>query len=456
MNKSVTVIGGGLAGCECAWQIAEAGIEVDLYEMRPQVKTGAHHTDNLSELVCSNSLGSCDLGSASGLLKEEMKLLGSKIMDCAWQSRVPAGAALAVDREAFARLVTESIAKHPLINLRREEVKFLPEAGITVIATGPLTSESLSAAIIAYTEQSALHFFDAAAPILTRESVNMDIAYEKSRYDKGDGVYLNCPMDKEQYTVFWQALIEAEKVERKEFEKNTPYFESCLPVEVIAARGFDTLRFGPMKPVGLEDPRSGKRAFAVVQLRQDNAAADLYNIVGFQTNLKWPEQKRIFKLIPGLENAEFVRLGVMHRNTYLCSPNILTRHLNTKKNPNLFFAGQLTGVEGYSESTAMGLIAGKNAARLVQGLDLLDFPDETMIGSLCRYITTAEPRHFQPINSNWGIIAPDLSHQSKDKKKKREHLAIRAQQTLVNFLQANKLEIASASTGKLVNQIQRP
>lgn len=430
IEKKVTVIGGGLAGSEAAWQLARRGIKVDLYEMRPVKKTGAHHTDRLAELVCSNSLGSFDEKNASALLKEEMKMLGSLIVNSAWQAKVPAGGALAVDREVFAQLITDAVEKNPMITLRREELTRIPQDGITIVATGPLTSESLADSIQSLTGQSQLHFFDAAAPILTRDSINMDIAFEKSRYDKGDGAYINCPMNKAEYEAFWNALIAAEKVELKDFEKGTPFFESCLPVEEIASRGFNTLRFGPMKPVGLEDPRTGKRGFAVVQLRQDNGAAKLYNMVGFQTNLKWPEQKRIFSMIPGLENAEFVRLGVMHRNTYLNSPIVLSRTLNLHARENVFFAGQLTGVEGYSESTATGIVAAINASRLMDGQELLTLPDSTMLGALIRYITSANPKNFQPINSNWGIIEVPVEIEKMDKLSKRLELRKRSLATI--------------------------
>lgn len=422
-EKRVTVIGGGLAGTEAAWQLARRGIKVDLYEMRPVKMTGAHHTNNLSELVCSNSLGSYDGKNASALLKQEMRLLDSLIVESAWKCKVPAGGALAVDRESFAETITQAITGNPLITLHREEITSIPKNGVCIVATGPLTSPALAESISECTGEAQLHFFDAAAPILTRESVNMDIAYEKSRYDKGEGVYINCPMNKEEYLAFWTALTEGEKVELKDFEKDTPYFESCLPVEVIASRGVDTLRFGPLKPVGLEDPKTGKRAYAVVQLRQDNAAAKLYNIVGFQTNLKWPDQKRIFSMIPGLESAEFVRLGVMHRNTYLNSPVVLSKHLNLHKHPDIFFAGQLTGVEGYSESTATGIIAAINAARRINGEELLSLPGNCMIGALIRYITSADTKHFQPINSNWGIIdTPEELMKIRDKVARREEV----------------------------------
>ena len=351
-----------------------------------------------------------------------MRALNSLIIETAWKCKVPAGGALAVDRESFSAAVNDAITNHPLITLEREEMERIPDDVVTIVATGPLTSPALVESIQQTTGEEQLHFFDAAAPILTRESINMDIAFEKSRYDKGDGVYINCPMDKEQYLKFWQALIDSERVELKDFEKDTPYFESCLPVEVIASRGVDTLRYGPLKPVGLRDPRTQKNAYAVVQLRQDNAAAKLYNIVGFQTNLKWPEQKRIFTMIPGLENAEFVRLGVMHRNTYLNSPVILSPQLNLRKKENVFFAGQLTGVEGYSESTATGIIAAINAAQLVDGKELLTLPGDCMIGALIRYITSADPKHFQPINSNWGIIDTPPELMKLDKIARREEV----------------------------------
>jgi methylenetetrahydrofolate--tRNA-(uracil-5-)-methyltransferase len=418
-NSRVIVIGGGLAGSEAAWQLASEGIDVDLYEMRPVRQSPAHHTDRLAELVCSNSMGGFAAGNASALLKEEMKQLGAKLLQIAWQCHVPAGGALAVDREAFAQTVTDEIYKHPRITVHRQEFPHVPDDAIAVIATGPLTSESLAASIGAITGQSALHFFDAASPILTKDSINHDVVFAASRYDKGEGVYLNCPMDKQQYLAFWEALTAAERVELKEFEKDTPYFESCLPVEVIASRGKDTLRYGPMKPVGLTDPRANRRPWAVVQLRQDNAAANLYNIVGFQTNLKWGEQKRVFRMIPGLENAEFVRLGVMHRNTYLNSPLVLERTLQLKARPNVFFGGQLTGVEGYTESMATGLIAAKNAARLFRGEEPLIVPDDTMIGALIRYITHPEQKNLQPINANWGIIAMSPEVAALDKEQRR-------------------------------------
>lgn len=419
-GQEVTVIGGGLAGCEAAWQLAESGFTVNLYEMRPARLSPAHHSDRLAELVCSNSLGSFACPGASALLKEELKLLGSRLLEIAWQVRVPAGGALAVDREAFAAAVTACLEKHPLISVHRQECLSLPDQGPAVVASGPLTSDALAASIAGCTGQEALHFFDAASPVLSLDSVNTQIAFAASRYDKGEGVYLNCPMNRQEYLAFWQALVEAERVERKDFEKGTPYFESCLPVEVIAARGKDTLRFGPLKPVGLVDPRTGKRPWAVVQLRQDNAAGNLYNMVGFQTNLKWPEQKRVFRLIPGLENAQFVRLGVMHRNTYLNSPLVLERTLALKSRPGIFFGGQVTGVEGYTESIATGLIAGRNAARWLSGQQALVLPADTMLGALIAYITHPEQKNLQPMNANWGLMETPPAMLSLDKSERRE------------------------------------
>jgi methylenetetrahydrofolate--tRNA-(uracil-5-)-methyltransferase len=425
-GRSVCVIGGGLAGAEAAWQLARRGVRVELYEMRPTRMTGAHHTDMLSELVCSNSLGSYDVKAASSLLKEEMRALDSLIIETAWQCKVPAGGALAVDREKFSASISEAISTHPLISLRRSEVTALPEQGVTILATGPLTSPQLAESIKRCTGEDMLHFFDAASPILTRESIDMDVAYEQSRFDRGEGSYINCPLTKDEYAKFWLELVAAEKIERHDFEIKTPYFESCLPIEVIAARGFQTLRFGPLKPLGLKDPRTQKGSFAVVQCRQDNAAGRLYNMVGFQTNLKWPEQKRVFSMIPGLESAEFVRLGVMHRNTYLRSPAVLSRQLNLHKLPQIFVAGQLTGVEGYCESTATGIIAAINAARLAGGEELITLPGDCMIGALIRYITSANPRHFQPTNSNWGIIDTPYELMSLDKVSCRAQIRLRA------------------------------
>ncbi len=396
----VTVIGGGLAGSEAAWQAAEAGCSVELWEMRPVKETPAHRTEHFAELVCSNSLGNTSLETASGLLKEELRRLGSMILRCAEANRVPAGGALGVAREDFPRAVTEAVHAHPNIKVVRREATSLPE-GPTVIATGPLTSDSLAKEIMALSGE-ALFFYDAASPILFRESLDEEKVFLASRYGKGEAAYLNCPMTRDEYYAFIEALTTAELSPIKDFEENM-YFEGCLPVEVIASRGPETLSFGPMKPVGLPDPRTGKEAYAVVQLRQDDAEGRLFNMVGFQTRLKWGEQKRVFRMIPGLENADFARMGVMHRNTYLPSNKMLEPTMRLKGNDRLFFAGQLTGVEGYTESTAMGHIAGTNAARVAQGLEPIELPQGTMMGALARYITVKDGT-LQPINSNWGLV----------------------------------------------------
>jgi methylenetetrahydrofolate--tRNA-(uracil-5-)-methyltransferase len=418
MERKVVVIGGGLAGSEASLQLARLGVKVDLYEMRPVRKSPAHHTSDLAELVCSNSLGSIASHNASALLKEEMTLLDSQVLKIAFECSVPAGGALAVDRERFARSVTEAVECNPLITLHRQEMPAIDRDLVTIVASGPLTSDALASSIQELTGKQSMHFFDAASPILTGDSINMEIAFAASRYDQDDGAYINCPLSEAAYLRFHEALCAGQRVELKDFEKETPYFESCLPVEVIGSRDLDALRFGPMKPVGLVNPRTGEQPHAVVQLRQDDAAASLYNMVGFQTNLKWPEQQRIFKLIPGLEKAEFVRLGVMHRNTFIKSPIVLKRTLQTKACENVFIAGQLTGVEGYTESTAMGLIAAINAARLLNGAELIEMPRSTMIGALIRYITHTTMKNFQPINSNWGIIATpqDMVHYVRSRK----------------------------------------
>ena len=396
----VTVIGGGLAGSEAAWQAAEAGCSVELWEMRPVKETPAHRTEHFAELVCSNSLGNTSLETASGLLKEELRRLGSVILRCAEANSVPAGGALGVAREDFPRAVTEAVHAHPNITVVRREATSLPE-GPTVIATGPLTSDSLAKEIMALSGET-LFFYDAASPILFRESLDNEKVFLASRYGKGEAAYLNCPMTADEYYAFIEALTTAELSPIKDFEENM-YFEGCLPVEVIASRGPETLRFGPMKPVGLPDPRTGKEAYAVVQLRQDDAEGRLFNMVGFQTRLKWGEQKRVFRMIPGLETADFARMGVMHRNTYLPSNKMLDPTMRLKGNDRLFFAGQLTGVEGYTESTAMGHIAGTNAARVAQGLDPFQLPQGTMMGALAHYITVKDGT-LQPINSNWGLV----------------------------------------------------
>ncbi|ASA96215.1 FADH(2)-oxidizing methylenetetrahydrofolate--tRNA-(uracil(54)-C(5))-methyltransferase TrmFO [Anoxybacillus sp. FSL W8-0382] len=427
----VTVIGAGLAGSEAAWQLAKRGIRVKLYEMRPVKQTPAHHTDKFAELVCSNSLRANTLTNAVGVLKEEMRRLDSVIMKAADSCSVPAGGALAVDRHEFAAKVTEMVANHPNVTVVREEVTSIP-TGPTIIATGPLTSQPLSEQLQALTGEAYLYFYDAAAPIVEKESIDMEKVYIKSRYDKGEAAYINCPMTEEQFERFYDALISAETVPLKEFEKEI-YFEGCMPIEVMARRGKKTLLFGPMKPVGLEDPRTGKRPFAVVQLRQDDAAGTLYNIVGFQTHLKWGAQKEVIRLIPGLEQAEIVRYGVMHRNTFINSPKLLKPTYQYKEREDLFFAGQMTGVEGYVESAASGLVAGINAAHYVLGKELIVFPQETAIGSMAHYITSANPKHFQPMNANFGLFAP-LDEPIKDKKKKNERYAERALETIQNFL----------------------
>ncbi|MDT2805341.1 FADH(2)-oxidizing methylenetetrahydrofolate--tRNA-(uracil(54)-C(5))-methyltransferase TrmFO [Vagococcus lutrae] len=424
MEKHVTIIGAGLAGSEAAWQAANAGVKVTLYEMRPKKSSPAHHTEQFAELVCSNSFRAKGLGNAVGVLKEEMRQFNSLIMSAAAKHEVPAGGALAVDRHLFSAEVTKQLKNHPNITVVNEEITEIPADGITVIATGPLTSESLAKSIVEMTDSEGLYFYDAAAPIIEKSSIDMDKVYLKSRYDKGEAAYLNCPMSKEEFYAFREALVEAEVAPLNSFEKET-YFEGCMPIEVMANRGEKTMLFGPMKPVGLEDPKTGKRPYAVVQLRQDNAAGSLYNIVGFQTHLKWGEQKRIIQMIPGLENAEIVRYGVMHRNTFMNSPELLLPTYQAQGDERLFFAGQMTGVEGYVESAASGLLAGLNAARLAQEKAPLIFPRETAMGALAYYITHTDAKHFQPMNVNFGIIA-DLPERIRDKKERNEQLAQRA------------------------------
>lgn len=419
----MNVIGAGLAGSEAAWQLAEAGVPVNLYEMRPVKSTPAHHTADFAELVCSNSLRGNGLTNAVGVLKEEMRRLNSIVVTSADETAVPAGGALAVDRNNFSALITKKVKEHPLVTVVLEEIKKIPE-GITIIATGPLTSESLAEEIADYNGSHGFYFYDAAAPIIDSSTIDREKVYLKSRYDKGEAAYLNCPMTEEEFTRFYHALIEAEVAPQKEFEKEK-FFEGCMPIEVLAKRGIKTMLFGPMKPVGLEDPKTGKRPYAVIQLRQDNAAASMYNIVGFQTHLKWGEQKRVFRMIPGLENAEFLRYGVMHRNSFMNSPELLKPTYQSKKRNDLFFAGQMTGVEGYVESAGSGLVAGLNAGRLAKGEELLEFPRETAIGSMAYYITHAEGKHFQPMNANFGLF-PALPERIRDKKLRYETLAERA------------------------------
>lgn len=432
----VIIIGAGLAGSEAALQLAKRNIKVKLYEMRPQKTTGAHVTENCAEFVCSNSLGSADITNASGLLKAEMQELGGELIKIAYECRVPAGNALAIDRVGFSKKVTELIENNENIEFIREELKEIPSDKPVIIASGPLTSDDLANKIQEFTKSEHLHFFDAIAPIVEKDSINFDIAFWASRYNKGEASYINCPMDKEQYTRFYEILTNAERIELKEFEKDAKFFESCLPVEVLASRGVDTLRFGPMKPVGLIDKRTGVENWAVVQLRQDNAAKSLFNLVGFQTNLKWGAQKELIHSIPGLENANIVRYGVMHRNTFINSPQVLNATLNTRKRENLFFAGQITGVEGYTESIATGLLAGLNIARQLEGKELIELPQETMLGALCNYISSSELKHFQPMNSNWAVVSPiELpKKERKNKKLRNELLSKRSIEVLRGYL----------------------
>jgi methylenetetrahydrofolate--tRNA-(uracil-5-)-methyltransferase len=414
----ITIVGGGLAGAEAAWQAARAGCRVRLFEMRPDVMTPAHHSPYLAELVCSNSLRASSLENAVGLLKEEMRRFDSLIMAMADKHALPAGGALAVDREGFARGVTEAIDRLPQVTRIAGEVRSVPATeSPVIIATGPLTSETLAADIGRLTGAESLYFYDAAAPIVAADSIDQDRVFRASRYDKGTADYLNCPMTAEEYRVFYEALTTAQIHEGHCDGEESRYFEGCMPVEVMAARGYETLLYGPMKPVGLRDPRTGQMPYAVVQLRQDNAAATLYNIVGFQTRLRWPEQRRVFSLIPGLEAAEFARYGVMHRNTYINSPLALHPTLQFRGDSRLFFAGQITGVEGYVESAAMGLVAGINAARAAQGLELPVWPPETAHGALTRYITEADPKNFQPMNVNFGIFPPLAARIPKKERK---------------------------------------
>ena len=436
--ERVIVIGGGLAGSEAAWQLARRGVPVRLYEMRPLRSTPAHVTGWLSELVCSNSLGSDLPDRAPGVLKAELRRLGSLLLRCAEAAAVPAGGALAVDREVFARSVTEHITAHPLIEVVREEVTVIPD-GPTIIATGPLTAPSLAAEIAALVGEEHLYFYDAIAPMVDAETINMDVAFRASRYGRGEdegGDYINCPMTREEYERFVDALLTAERIDLRDFERDDPqFFEGCLPIEQLAARGREALAFGPMRPVGLRDPRTGRRPYAVVQLRQDNLAGTLYNIVGFQTNLRWGEQKRVLRLIPGLENAEFPRYGQMHRNTFINAPLHLRPTLQFRRRENLFFAGQITGVEGYVGNIGTGLLAGINAARLVAGCEPWVLPRETMLGALCYYVTHAEPGEFQPMKANFGIL-PSLDAPPRSKRDRQRAYAERAAAALEAFLAA--------------------
>ncbi len=437
----VHVIGAGLAGCEAVTQLTRHGIPVILHEMRPVKSDEAHKTAYFAELVCSNSLRAGNIENAVGLLKEEMRRLGSLIMQKADEHQVPAGGALAVDRDGFAAAVTEAVKANPLVTVIHEEVTDLESLeGTVIVASGPLTSDALFADIKKLLQADYLHFFDAAAPIVTADSLDYDKVYRASRYDKGGADYLNCPFyTKEEYVAFWEALCNAESAPVKDFEYDV--FEACMPIEEMAARGEDTMRFGPLKPVGLIDPRNGKEAYAVVQLRQDNAAASLYNLVGFQTHLKWPEQRRVFGMIPGLENAEFVRFGVMHKNTYLNSPQLLDKHFNLRSNKRFYFAGQMTGVEGYVESAASGLMAGLAAARAVLELPEVEFPDVTAHGALANYISNPAIENFQPMNINFGLIPP-LTVRIRKKREKNAQIAARALEALDGFLPVLKTEQA--------------
>ncbi len=447
----LTIIGGGLAGTEAAWQAAERGIQVRLFEMRPSRTTGAHASDRLAELVCSNSLGSNLPDRAAGLLKAELRRQGSILLQCAEAAAVPAGSALAVDREKFAELVTGRIEAHPHIEIIRKEVSIIPD-GPCVIASGPLTSPTLSADIARVLGGEHLYFYDALAPIVVSDSINREIVFKASRYEKddeADGDYLNCPFNKEEYFNFVRELIHAERIALREFEeairagvKAGPdkFFEGCLPVEIIGERGEKSLAFGPMRPVGITDPRTGRWPYAVAQLRQDNLAGSLYNIVGFQTNLTWPEQKRVFRLIPGLEKAEFARYGQMHRNTFINSPTLLQPTMQSRVRADLFFAGQITGVEGYMGNVASGLVAGQNAARLLQGQEPLTWPTTTMLGALCWYVTHAEAKTFQPMKAAFGIMPP-LANPPRSKRERGQHYAQRALADLETFLNQNKEQI---------------
>lgn len=433
--QEVIIIGAGLAGSEAALQLSKRGIKVKLYEMRPNKTTGAHVGSDCAEFVCSNSLGSSDITNASGLLKKEMETLGGELIKIAIENSVPAGNALAIAREDFSKTVTKRIEEDPNIKLIREELTEIPEGNV-IIASGPLTSDALAESIKEFTKSEHLHFFDAIAPIVEVDSINFDKAFWASRYDKGEASYINCPMNKEEYERFYNILINAPRIEQHNVDKKSKFFESCLPVEVLASRGVDTLRFGPMKPVGLVDKRTGIENYAVVQLRQDNSAKTLFNLVGFQTNLKWGAQKELLQSIPGLEDVNIVRYGVMHRNTFINSPQVLNPTMEAREREGLFFAGQLTGTEGYTESIATGMLAGINIAKRILGEDLIVLPEETILGALTRYISDSEHTQFQPINSNWALVPPvELpKKERKNKKLKNELLAKRSIETLESFV----------------------
>ncbi|HHX43734.1 MAG TPA: methylenetetrahydrofolate--tRNA-(uracil(54)-C(5))-methyltransferase (FADH(2)-oxidizing) TrmFO [Chloroflexi bacterium] len=443
-HPPLTIIGGGLAGSEAAWQAAIRGLDVTLYEMRPRANTPAHKTDLLAELVCSNSLGSNLPDRAPGLLKEELRRLGSLIMRAADATAVPAGGALAVGREAFARTVTDALTRHPRITLVREEVTRLPEQGVVIVATGPLTSDALAQEIVALAGAERLYFYDAMAPIVALESIDQSKTFRASRYDRGEADYINCPMTQEEYDRFIEALLSAETIPLRDFERadasehGARFFEACLPIEVLARRGHNALAFGPLKPVGLRDPRTGRRPYAVVQLRQDNLAGTLYNLVGFQTNLRWPEQKRVFGLIPGLENAEWVRYGQMHRNTFINAPALLEPTMRWRTRPGIYFAGQIVGTEGYVGSTASGFLAGLNAARALQGRAEVALPTTTMLGALARYIATPQEAAFQPMKPNMGLL-PSLEALYRRKRERNAAYAQRSLDDLRAFIAAEAL-----------------
>lgn len=433
--KGVIIVGAGLAGAEAAWQVVKREIPVELWEMRPGKQTPAHETGFFAELVCSNSLKSTSLDNASGLLKEELRQLDSLIMRSAENHQVPAGGALAVDREDFAKEITKTLANHPLVKIKNAELKCIPDHRPLIIATGPLTDGAFKEAIIKFTGEDYFYFFDAAAPIVAKDSINFEKVFVASRYDKGEAAYLNCPMNEEEYKEFYEELIGARIYPKKDFEKKT-YFEGCMPIEELARRGMKTLSFGPLRPVGLIDPTTGKVPYAVVQLRQDDKSGSLYNLVGFQTNLTWPEQKRVFSLVPGLEKAEFVRYGVMHRNSFINAPKLLSETNQLKNGEEIFFAGQLTGVEGYLESVASGLVAGLNAVNMVQNKKPLIFPENTAIGALHHYLRNASASNFQPMNINFGLFPP-LPVKIRSKKERNQKISQGALETLRNFIQIN-------------------
>jgi methylenetetrahydrofolate--tRNA-(uracil-5-)-methyltransferase len=444
----INVIGGGLAGVEAAWQAAQLGANVNLYEMRPTRQTPAHRTEKLAEIVCSNSLKSDEPGTASYLLKEELRQGGSLVLAVAAETRVPAGAALAVDREKFAALITQHIEHQPRIRLIREEVTTIPEDEITIVATGPLSSDALTAEIMKLTGSDQMYFYDAIAPIVAAESIDTSIAFRAARYDKGGDDYLNCPFDEDQYARFYAELLDAKSVPLQRFEE-TRWFEACLPIEELARRGVDTLRFGPMKPVGLRDPRTGREPYAAVQLRQENLMADAYSLVGFQNHLRYGEQARVLRLIPGLQNAEFLQFGQIHRNTYICSPRVLQATMQMRERPRLFFAGQITGVEGYVESVAMGWLAGVNAARLASGAKLLEAPARSATGALAHYVSHADAKNFQPVNITFALLPPLLEPARRKVRKKRERRELQVELALkewAEWLEQNhpRTEIAQA------------